>query len=69
MEEVKGNWWQLRDVGLHSLFSSRGVIRVSRARRMRWAGHVVCSCLLGNTSWAENLKNLGRYDWIILKWN
>ena len=41
----------------------------SKALRVRWAVHVDCPCLMGNTSWAENVKNLGRGGWIILKWN
>jgi hypothetical protein len=66
---VKGNWWHLRDFGLHSLYSSRGVIRVSKAMRIRWVVHVGCPCMMGDTSWSENLKNFGRDGWIILKWN
>jgi hypothetical protein len=68
-EKVRGNWWQLRVVVLHSLYSSRGVVRVSKATRMRWAGHVGCPCMMGNTLWAESLQNLGRDVWVILKWN
>jgi hypothetical protein len=27
---------------LHNLYSSPNIIRVSKSRRMRWAGHVAC---------------------------
>jgi hypothetical protein len=31
---------------LHGLYSLPGIVRVIKARRMRWAGHVVCMGLL-----------------------
>jgi hypothetical protein len=36
-DEVTGGWRKL-----HGLYSSPSIIRVIEARRMRWAGHVVC---------------------------
>jgi hypothetical protein len=35
-DEVTGEWRKL----LHDLYSSPGIIRIIKARRMRWAGHV-----------------------------
>jgi hypothetical protein len=37
---VKGGWRRLHDEELHGLYSSPGIVRVIKARRMRWAGHV-----------------------------
>jgi hypothetical protein len=39
-DEVTGGWRKLHNEELHSLYSSPGIFRVSKARRMRWAGHV-----------------------------
>jgi hypothetical protein len=36
-DEVTGGWRKL-----HGLYSSLSIVRVIKARRMRWAGHVVC---------------------------
>jgi hypothetical protein len=37
---VTGEWRKLHNEELHDLYSSPSVIRVIKARRMRWAGHV-----------------------------
>jgi hypothetical protein len=39
-DEVTGGWRKLHNEELHGLYSSSGIVRVIRARRMRWAGHV-----------------------------
>jgi hypothetical protein len=36
--EETGGWRKLYDAELHNLYSSRGVIRMMKSRRMRWAG-------------------------------
>jgi hypothetical protein len=41
-DEVLGGWRKLHNEELHGLYSSPGIIRVIKARRMRWAGHVAC---------------------------
>jgi hypothetical protein len=41
-DEVTGGWRKLYNEELHSLYSSPSIIRVIKARRMRWAGHVAC---------------------------
>jgi hypothetical protein len=39
-DEVMGGWRKLHNEELHGLYSSPSIIRVIKARRMRWAGHV-----------------------------
>jgi hypothetical protein len=39
-DEVTGGWRKLRNEELHGFYSSPSIIRVIKARRMRWAGHV-----------------------------
>jgi hypothetical protein len=37
---VTGGWRKLHNEELHGLYSSPSIIRVIKARRMRWVGHV-----------------------------
>jgi hypothetical protein len=37
---VTGGWRKLHNEELHNLYSSPGIIRIIKSRRMRWAGHV-----------------------------
>jgi hypothetical protein len=39
-DEVTGGWRELHNEELHGLYSSPSIVRVIKARRMRWAGHV-----------------------------
>jgi hypothetical protein len=39
-DEVTGGCRKLHDEELHGLYSSPSIVRVLKARRMRWAGHV-----------------------------
>jgi hypothetical protein len=39
-DEVSGGWRKLHNEELHDLYSSPSIIRIIKARRMRWAGHV-----------------------------
>jgi hypothetical protein len=39
-DEVKGGWRKPHNEKLHGLYSSPSIVRVIKARRMRWAGHV-----------------------------
>jgi hypothetical protein len=39
-DEVTGGWRKLHNEEMHGLYSSLSIIRVIKARRMRWAGHV-----------------------------
>jgi hypothetical protein len=39
-DEVTGGWRKLHNEELHGLYSSPSIVRVIKARRMRWAEHV-----------------------------
>jgi hypothetical protein len=39
-DEVTGGWKKLHNEELHGLYSSPGIVRVIKARSMRWTGHV-----------------------------
>jgi hypothetical protein len=39
-DEVTGVWRELHNEELHNLYFSANIIRMSKSRRMRWAGHV-----------------------------
>jgi hypothetical protein len=49
---VTGDWRKLHNEELHGLYSSSSIIRVIKARRMRWAGHVAC---MGEVRGAYNI--------------
>jgi hypothetical protein len=38
--EVTGEWRKLNSEELHNLYSSPSVIRMTKSRRMIWAGHI-----------------------------
>ena len=39
-DEITGEWRKLHNAELHALYSSPGIIRNFKSRRLRWAGHV-----------------------------
>jgi hypothetical protein len=39
-DEVTGEWRKLHNKQLHDLYSSPSIIRILKARRMRWVGYV-----------------------------
>jgi hypothetical protein len=39
-DEVTGEWRRLHNKELYALYSSPGMIRVIKSRRLRWAGYV-----------------------------
>jgi invasion protein IalB len=47
-KEVTGGWRNVCNEELHDLCCSLNVVRVIRARRMRWAGHVASAGDKGN---------------------
>jgi hypothetical protein len=80
-DEVMGEWRKLHNEELNGLYSLPNIVRVIKARRMRWAGHVarmrrgeVCTGF-----WWGNLREIGRWGdpgrdgriilgWIFKKW-
>jgi hypothetical protein len=61
---MTGGWRKLYNEELHGLYSSPSIVRVIKARRMRWAGHVarmgvrgVYNILVGRP---EGMRPLGR---------
>jgi hypothetical protein len=42
-DEVTEEWRKLHNKELRDLYSSPSIIRIIKARRMRWVGHVACS--------------------------
>jgi hypothetical protein len=51
-DEVTGGWTKLHNEELHGLYSSPSIVRVIKARRMIWAGHVAC---MGEVRGAYNI--------------
>jgi hypothetical protein len=39
-DEVMGDWRKVHNEELHNLYSSPSIIRMIKARRMRWTGYV-----------------------------
>jgi hypothetical protein len=39
-DEVTGEWRKVQNEKLHDLYSSSSIIKIIKARRMRWAGHI-----------------------------
>jgi hypothetical protein len=39
-DEITGGWRKLHNEELHGLYSSPSIVRVIKATRMRWAGHL-----------------------------
>jgi hypothetical protein len=39
-DEVTGEWRKLHNEEFHILYSTSNIIRQTKSRRMRWAGHV-----------------------------
>jgi hypothetical protein len=57
-EEVAGGWRRLHNEELRNLYTSRGIIRVTKSR-MRWAGHVA---RMGELRNAYNIL-IRKHDW------
>jgi len=63
-DEVTGDWRKLHNEELNDLYCSANIVRVMKARRMRWAGHVarigerrsVYSVLVGNPEGKRPLR-------------
>jgi hypothetical protein len=65
MKELRGEWRKIHNEELNDLYSLPNIVRVTKSRRMRWAGHVarmgerrgVYKILLGKP---EGKRPLGR---------
>jgi hypothetical protein len=55
-DEVTEGWRKLHNEELHGLYSSTGIVRVIKARRMRWAGHMARMGEVHKTFWLGGLK-------------
>jgi hypothetical protein len=58
-DKLTGGWRKLHTEELHSLYSSLNIIRMSKSKRMRWAGEKrnACKVLMGKP---EGKGPLGR---------
>jgi len=75
-DEVTGEWRRLHNEELSDLYSSPNIVRVTKSRRKRWAGHVarmVEERVFIGTWWVNRRErdqwgDLGVDGWIILGW-
>ena len=75
-DEVAEEWRKLHNEELNDLYCSPNIIRVTKSRRMRWAGHVahmrerrgVYRVLVGNLRERDHLEDPGLDRKIILRW-
>jgi hypothetical protein len=73
--EEDGSWKKLHNE-LHSLYSSPNIVRVTKLRRMRWAGHVarmgrgemLTGFWLGGPKARNHWEDLGVGGRITLRW-
>jgi hypothetical protein len=74
--EEDGSWKKLHNDELHNLYSSPNIVRAIKSRRMRWAGHVVCTgegrgvyrVLVERPKGKRPLEDLGVGGRITLRW-
>jgi hypothetical protein len=77
--EEDGSWRKLHNDELHSLYASPHIVRLTKSRRMRWAGHVarmgerrgvygITGFLLGGPKLRDRWKDLGIGGRIKLRW-
>jgi hypothetical protein len=75
-DEVTGGWRKLHKEELHNLYSSPSIIRMIKARRVRWAGHVArmgekrnaYRILVGSQKERDHREDQDVVRWTILKW-
>ena len=75
-DEVIGEWRRLHNEELYAPYFPPNIIRVTKSRTLRWAGHVACMrrCVVRTEFWWGNLrevvylKNPGLDGNIILNW-
>ena len=61
-DEVTGEWRELHNEELNDLYCSPNIFRVIKSRRMRWAGHVVCTGGRGGVYTGFSWGNLRERD-------
>jgi hypothetical protein len=74
--EVDGSWRKLQNDELHGLYSSPYVVRMIKARTLRWAGHVahmrdgrdVHRVLVGKPKGRDHWEDVGVGGSITLSW-
>jgi hypothetical protein len=71
-DKVTGEWRRLHNKELHALYSSPNIIRMTKSRRLRWAGYVVRmggeEFQWGNLREGDHSEDSGVDGRIILKW-
>jgi hypothetical protein len=75
-DEVTGEWRKLHNVELRDLYSSPSIIRITKSRRMRWAGHLSVRRSEGKRPlgrprrrWVDNIRmDLGELGWGDVDW-
>jgi hypothetical protein len=74
--EEDGSCRKLHNNEFHSLYSTPNIVKVIKARRMRWAVHVTCigegrgvySILVGRPKGKDHWEDLGIGGRITLRW-
>jgi hypothetical protein len=72
--EADESWGKLHIVELHSQYSSPNIVRVIKARRLRWAGHVArmgevfTRFWLGSPKVRDHWEDLGVDEITTLSW-
>jgi hypothetical protein len=74
-DEVMGGWRKLHNEELRNLHSSLSIIRITKSRRMWWAGNVAqmreqrtaCRILVGKPEKRHHFEEQDIGVWIILK--
>jgi len=75
-DEVRVECRKLHNEELNDLCCSHSIFRMTKSRRMRWAGHVACMgerrgvyrVLVGKPEERDHLEDPGVYGRIILRW-
>jgi hypothetical protein len=75
-DEVTGGWRKLHNEEPHNLYSSPSIIKMTKSRRVRWAGHVAqmgerrnaYRILVGDAEGRRPLGGPRLSGWTILKW-